>query len=140
MTGQGPICDLQEMLRGMAPDLDEVTPCRFILITPDIAPQALGAAIATVREAEGVTAVIPSSLAEELGQAGPDFARITLQVHSDLEAAGLTAAVATALAAEQIACNVIAAFHHDHLFVPWEKRSDAMASLKNLSKDARREN
>ena len=41
-----------------------------------------------------------------------------LQVHSALDGVGLTAAVAGALAAAGIACNVIAAFHHDHLFVP----------------------
>ncbi|MEO9462480.1 MAG: ACT domain-containing protein [Marinomonas sp.] len=134
--GSAPIRDLQAMLRGMDPVLDEATAYRFIQVAPDIAPQALGAAIATIREAEGVTAVIPSTLADELGQGGPDFARITLQVHSDLEGAGLTAAVATALASEQIACNVIAAFHHDHLFVPWDKRAAALAALKTLSQDA----
>ncbi len=128
--------DLVAMLKGMDAELDECGAYRFIVITPDIAPQALGAAIATVREEEGVTAIVPSSLADELGQLGPDFARITLQVHSDLEAAGLTAAVATALADRHIACNVIAAFHHDHMFVPWDRREEALACLMALSQDA----
>lgn len=127
------------MLAGMAPVLDGNTPYRFVLIGPNIAPQALGSAITTIREEEGVTAIIPTALADELQQSGPDFARITLQVHSDLEASGLTAAVSTALAARQIACNVIAGFHHDHLFVPWDKQSAAMSALEALSQDVERE-
>jgi uncharacterized protein len=54
-------------------------------------------------------------------------------VHSDLAAVGLTAAFAGALASEGISCNVIAGFHHDHLFVPWERRADAMAALGRLA-------
>jgi len=46
---------------------------------------------------------------------------------------GLTAAVAGALAEAGIACNVVAGFHHDHLFVPWERREDALAILSDLS-------
>jgi hypothetical protein len=46
---------------------------------------------------------------------------------------GLTATVATALAEAGIACNVVAGFHHDHLFVPWERREDALAILSDLS-------
>ena len=126
------------MLSGMAPALDE-TAYRFILLSPLIAPQALGAAIGTFREDEGVTAIIPAALAEELQQGGADMARITLTVHSDLEGVGLTAAVSNALAEAGIACNVVAAFHHDHLFVPWERREAALGILEDLSKDADRE-
>ncbi len=131
----GFVRDLQSMLKGMAPKLDE-TAYRFILIAPDFAPQALGAAIGTFREDEGITAIIPASLAEELEQNGPDMARITLTVRSDLEGVGLTAAVATVLASGGIACNVVAAFHHDHLFVPWDKREEAMAALEELARKA----
>jgi len=123
------------MLAGMAPALDEAA-YRFILITPDIAPQALGAALGTFREEEGVTAIIPADLADELEQRGPNFARITLTVHSDLEGVGLTAAVAMALAGEGIACNVVAAYHHDHIFVPWDRRIDAMEAFRKISNEA----
>ena len=136
----GAVRDLDAMLAGMNAMLDPAGAYRFILIAPDIAPQALGAAIATVREQEGVTAIIPSSLGDELGQAGADFARIILQIHSDLEAVGLTAAVAAALAEQQIACNVVAGFHHDHLFVPWEKRRGALDALQSLSQNAHLKN
>lgn len=131
----GFVRDLQTMLAGMAPALDDAV-YRFILITPDIAPQALGAALGTFRENEGVTAIIPADLADELEQSGPDFARVTLTVQSDLEGVGLTAAVATALSAEGIACNVVAAYHHDHIFVPWNRRDDTMKALSKISNEA----
>ena len=57
-----------------------------------------------------MTAIVPSELADELKTEGPDFARITLMVHSDLEGVGLTAAVSGALADAGIACNMVAAF------------------------------
>lgn len=85
---------------------------------------------ATVAEAEGLTVVAPLEL---LG-AGEPWARISLTVHSDLAAVGLTAAFARALAAEGISCNVIAGVHHDHLFVQWERRFNAMAALEALSR------
>jgi uncharacterized protein len=84
---------------------------------------------ATVAEAEGMTVV---ALLSVLG-AGEAWARISLTVHSDLAAVGLTAAFAAALAAEGISCNVIAGVHHDHLFVQWDRRDDAMAALLGLS-------
>ncbi len=53
-------------------------------------------------------------------------------MHSDLQAVGLTAAVATALAEAGISCNVVAAAYHDHLFVPVESASQAIAALRTL--------
>ena len=76
-----------------------------------------------IREAEGVTIVRP----------GEGWARITLTIHSSLEAVGLTAAVAAALAARGISANMIAAVHHDHVFVPWERREEAMTALRELA-------
>ena len=59
--------------------------------------------------------------------------RITLRVHSALDGVGLTAAVATALAGHGIACNMVAAFHHDHVFVPAARAEEALAILKTLA-------
>lgn len=84
---------------------------------------------ATVAEAEGMTVVAELAV---LG-GGERWARISLTVHSDLAAVGLTAAFAGALGREGISCNVIAGVHHDHLFVPWDRREDAMAALRGLS-------
>ena len=81
-----------------------------------------------IREDEGVTAILAGE------RAGTPFARITLTVHSALEGVGLTAAVSGALATVGIACNSVAGYHHDHLFVPWERRDEALAGLQRLAK------
>ena len=64
---------------------------------------------------------------------GRGWARITLSVHSSLEAVGLTARVSAALAARGISANIVAAVHHDHIFVPWQLREEALAALRELS-------
>ncbi len=133
-----PVSDLAAMLASLDPQLVADLPYCFVEVTPDQAPLLLNQAVGTFREAEGVTAIVPSSLAQELDISAPEFAQITLQVHSDLEGVGLTAAVSSALANEGIACNVVAAFHHDHVFVPWDLRELALAVLQQLSADARR--
>ncbi len=61
-----------------------------------------------------------------------DWARISLGVHSSLEAVGLTAALSNALAEGGISANIIAALHHDHLFVPWSRRQEALRCIKAL--------
>jgi len=58
---------------------------------------------------------------------------ITLTVHSSLEAIGFLAMIATALAKAGIPCNAVAAFHHDHLFIPVERADDAFSLLNALS-------
>jgi hypothetical protein len=90
-------------------------------------------AIATVREHEGLTLVMAEDAAQRLGlQVLFRCAWITLQVHSDLQAVGLTAAFATALGQAGISCNVVAGAFHDHIFVPLEQADLAMAALKRL--------
>lgn len=118
--GAGPVSDLAGMLAGMAPVLD-ARRWDFALVAGD--PPA--DAFALIREDEGLTAII--------ADADGAFARITLMVHSALDGVGLTAAVSGALAAAGIACNVVAGFHHDHLFVPWERREEALSLLQRLS-------
>ena len=90
--------------------------------------------VATVHEPEGTTLVVPLQQAQTCSLP-MDFrcAWILLRVHSDLAAVGLTAAVATALAEDGIACNVIAGFHHDHLFVPADRADRAVAALEALA-------
>ena len=125
------VSDTRAMIAGMAPELD---PRRwaFVAVTPDRAPELLGAALGTFRESEGVSAIVPADVAD--GQ--PAFARIVLTVQSDLEGVGLTAAVAGALAGSGIACNVVAALHHDHLFVPADRASEALSVLQALAASA----
>jgi hypothetical protein len=86
------------------------------------------------KEAEGTAVVLKKDIADRL-QLEYSFigAWITLTVHSSLEAVGLTSAVATALAKEDISCNVVAAFFHDHLFVPERDAEKAMEVLARLA-------
>jgi hypothetical protein len=130
MTGER---DLARLLAGMAPAL-----------YPEPYGFALAAAVPTglhpfaaIAEDEGVTLVAPAARLAEAGiDPGAPFARMTLTVHSDLQAVGLTAAFATALADGGFSANVIAGFHHDHIFVPWDRRDAAMAALRALSGQA----
>jgi hypothetical protein len=50
---------------------------------------------------------------------------------------GLTAAVAGALADLGIPCNMVAAYHHDHAFVPEADADRAMEALRGLSAAAK---
>lgn len=87
------------------------------------------------REREGVTVVLPKEQADELSLPySLVSAWITLTVHSSLEAVGLTAAVSQSLAQAGISCNIIAAYYHDHLFVPVHEAERALMILKNISK------
>jgi hypothetical protein len=52
-------------------------------------------------------------------------------VHSALTAVGFLAAITTRLAEAGISVNAVSAYYHDHLFVPWERREEAMEVLKN---------
>ena len=97
-------------------------------------PVPLGDGVdAVLHEDEGVTVVATRSAAERNGWAF-DFeaAWLTLDVHSALEAVGLTAAFSAALGAAAIPCNVLAGFHHDHLLVPLVRADDAIACLLAL--------
>ena len=117
---RAPVRELSAMLAGMAPVLDQRA-WAFAVIDG----AAPAGAFAVIREDEGTSAILPD--------AAGGFARITLTVHSALDGVGLTAAVSGALAGAGIACNVVAGFHHDHLFVPWERREEALAMLQRLA-------
>lgn len=112
------------MLAGMAPVLNSG---RFVFRTlagGDVVPAD---AIGWFREAEGLSVIVPAGADDVL-----PMAWITLSVHSALDGVGLTAAVSGALAGAGIACNMVAAHHHDHLFVPEADADRAMAVLMAL--------
>lgn len=93
--------------------------------------------LGSFHELEGRTILISKPAAIRHGlKFDATFSWITLDVHSSLEAIGLTAAVSKALADQGIACNMIAAFHHDHLFVPVAQSKQATEILKQLSEKA----
>jgi len=89
--------------------------------------------LASYQEEEGLTLVLAKQSADVAGLAYDSvFNCITLMVHSSLEAVGLTAAVSGKLAANGISANVMAAYHHDHVFVPENKAQLALQLLAEL--------
>jgi len=89
--------------------------------------------LASYQEEEGLTLVLAKQSADVAGLAYDSvFNCITLMVHSSLDAVGLTAAVSGKLAANGISSNVMAAYHHDHVFVPENKAKLALQLLAEL--------
>jgi len=86
------------------------------------------------QEAEGVTVIVPKHQADAAALPySVVCAWITLTIHSSLEAVGLTAAVSKTLTEENISCNVVAAYYHDHIFVPVQDAQRAMTALERIS-------
>ena len=129
-----PIKATAAMIAGMAPVRQLGT---FVFCTirdaarlAQAQPQALG----LFHEDEGASLILAVEVAAALGfPVDQPMAQITLSVVSALDGVGLTAAVAGALAAEGIPCNMVAAFHHDHVFVPLNLADRAMVVLEGLA-------
>jgi len=97
-------------------------------------PQGL-VPVATFAETEGASVIALASILEGIGiDHERGWAKITIGANSALSAVGLTAKIASALAETGISANIVAAYHHDHVFVPWARRDDAMMVLENISK------
>jgi uncharacterized protein len=122
------VSDLATLLRTLQPHLNSgVYVYTQIPLERDIAGMDT---IATMREREGITLILREEEAQR--HALPVLFRaawITLTVHSDLQAVGLTAAFSHALADAGIGCNVIAGANHDHVFVPVEHAQRALETL-----------
>ncbi|MFJ8082958.1 ACT domain-containing protein [Streptomyces sp. NPDC096205] len=123
--------DLQKLLRGMRPELRAG---RYVFTTVEGGVPSGVTPLVTVAEDEGLTLVVPLEEADAAGLAYDYVAGwITLRIHSALDAVGLTAAVSRELADVGLSCNVVAGFHHDHLFVPYEHADRAVAALDSLA-------
>jgi uncharacterized protein len=137
-TMSAPMSDLRGLLGSMAPVLQ---PGTYVFSSAEHGSAiALDDVVATIREVEGLSVVLSEARAVELSL--PVLFRaawITLTVHSDLAAVGLTAAVAAMLADAGISCNVVAGAHHDHLFVPAERGSEAVEVLRGLQRRSLRD-
>jgi uncharacterized protein len=127
------------MLAAMDPGLDEETWvfCTFEeCVRRDVTPMAL----ALFREDEGLSAILTRADARSLSlPVDQPMRRITLRVHSALDGVGLTGAVASELAGAGIACNMVAASHPDHAFVPAADAERALALLLALQERVRGE-
>ena len=119
---------LAVLLRSLDPELH---PDRLVFTTVERPPAGIDW-VAMVVEDEGITLVVTQDRADR-DRLPYDYvaAMITLRVHSSLASVGLTAAVAAALAQAGISCNVIAGRFHDHLFVPYDRRQDAIDCLRS---------
>ena len=117
--------DLARMLAALAPAVD-ARRFSFVLATGITLDSN---AFALIREEEATTLVRVDPNGE--------WARITLKVHSSLSSVGLTAAITASLAERGIPANVVAATFHDHLFVPWNRRDEALGALHALSRGRR---
>ena len=131
------IKDKSSMIKNMTPKLVRG---QFVFVTSkyaDVDIDLLKQSKATFAEEEGLSLVVDLELARDRGFDTSQIMRcITLEVYSDLEGIGLTAAVANALAENDIPCNMIAAYSHDHAFVPNSLAQDAFEILTDLQKQA----
>lgn len=129
--------DLRGLLASMSPTLSAESYVFVSLREPwgsllEMRPWAMMA------ELEGTTLIVTKESADRHRlRYESAFRRISLTVHSSLEAVGLTARVAGKLAEEGISANVVAAYFHDHIFVPEEAADRAMRALRELGEDSK---
>jgi len=91
--------------------------------------------ICSFKESEGYSIII--SKEEAIKNNLPFYfvsAWITLEIDSTLDSVGLTSSFSRELTNAGISCNVIAAYHHDHIFVPYKKRLKAVKILSDMYK------
>ncbi|KAL4797537.1 hypothetical protein BDV19DRAFT_359054 [Aspergillus venezuelensis] len=141
---------LATLLSHMTPTLDDKETYIFLTIPhshPLNTPTSLPTLFTTLRplmiytEPEGLTLITTRTLALAAGFSSSETIfpckKITLQIHSSLEAVGLMAAVSTALAEVGVSANVVSAFYHDHIFVPLGKEDLAMGVLEGVVRRAK---
>jgi uncharacterized protein len=125
--------EVKILLMNMQPHLHESSYV-FCSVDLDTFEQLPFKPLGSFFEAEGVSLTIREEQAGDI-DLGYDsiWACITLNVHSSLTAVGFLAAITSKLAEAGISVNPVSAYYHDHLFVPWERRTQAMDALLELS-------
>lgn len=129
------ISNLNQLLQSITPTLKQGV-YAYCLVPHGSDVQAF-APVVTVVEDEGVSLIVSEEVAQAAGvEILFRAAWITLTVHSDLQAVGLTAAFSNALARAGISCNVVAGVFHDHIFVPVELGQRALEVLLDLQRSS----
>lgn len=124
--------NLAALLRSMEPRL-HAAPYVFAVMSAEAYARLPFAPLGTFREDEGITVIAAQSDADAAGLAHDSlWACITLTVHSSLAAVGFIAAISARLASAGLSVNPVSAYYHDHLFVPWDRRDEAMAVLRGF--------
>lgn len=122
---------LEILLANLQPALDPAK-YAFVALPADASLPGDVRPLASFREDEGLSLVVTATEASEHGWENHyPCRRITLQVHSALEAVGMLAAVAGWLTEAGIPSNVVSAVHHDHLFVPADRADEALSLLRD---------
>ena len=126
--------NLAEMIKGMTPKLNEG---EYVFVTlSNVDHISRADTICEFKEEEGVTVIIAKQKADALQLPYEYIASwITLEIHSSLEGVGLTALFSSELAKNNISCNVVAAYYHDHIFVDHKVGEKAVNVLKTLSEN-----
>ena len=124
--------NLEILLKKMKPTLNEGD---YVFCTKkDVKEIDFNDVIFTFKEQEGITIVLKKEIADRMQLDYSFVAKwITLTAHSSLEAVGLTAAFSKALTKENISCNVVAGYFHDHIFVDKKDAQKALIALNTLS-------
>jgi hypothetical protein len=123
---------LETLLKSMKPKLNLG---EFVFCTvEDLGKLNLEKVEMIFREEEGITIIIKKEYADDLNLKYTFIASwITLTVHSALDAVGFTTSFSKALTEENISCNVVAGYFHDHIFIYKEDAEKAMMTLTKFS-------
>lgn len=126
--------NLKKIIKAMTPKLNGG---EYVFVSVmDVSKINRNITICEFKEKEGITVILEKNKADELNYSYDFIASwITLQIHSSLDSVGLTAVFSTELAKNNISCNVIAGYYHDHIFVDKNKSDKAIEILKELSKN-----
>ncbi|MEO0340343.1 MAG: ACT domain-containing protein [Bacteroidota bacterium] len=124
--------NLRRLIEMMQPQLH---PDPYVFVTQDSSAEvSYGDVLCSFKEEEGITLILQKPIADQYSfDYNYEAAWITLSVQSDLDAVGFTAYFSRLLGDAGISCNVVAAYYHDHIFVPWELGEKATEILKNSS-------
>lgn len=126
--------NLEKLLTLMQPKLLDGNFVFCTITDGDLSDILKLAPIASFQEEEGLSLLSTQQNADEANIKYDSVLKgITLSVHSSLDAVGFTAVVANKLANNGIPANVVAAYYHDHVFVPADKAQFALQLLTELT-------